>query len=75
MPEVLTAAGFGVHNYHNDCGCWAMGFGVIVFCLATGEWSIRQLDGTELSSGNSGPGELADMLSSIQRGRGAEPGT
>jgi hypothetical protein len=36
---------------------------VIVFCLATGEWSIRRLDGAELSNGNDGPNELWHAIS------------
>ena len=62
MPEVLTSAGFRVKKYRNVCGCWALGYGVIVFCLATGEWTIRRLDSSELSSGHGGPDELADAL-------------
>jgi hypothetical protein len=62
MAEVLTTAGFQVHEYRNVCGCCAVGFNMIVFCLATGEWSIRCLNGSELSSGNGGSSELAATL-------------
>ena len=35
IPAILTAAGFRVHKYRNVCGCWAVGSGLIAFCLAT----------------------------------------
>jgi hypothetical protein len=72
LPGVLNAAGFRVHEYRGASGCWAFGFGLIVFCLATGEWSIRRPDGTELCTGNSGPNELADALRAAQTGVGVE---
>jgi hypothetical protein len=72
MAEVLTTAGFQVHEYRNVSGCCALGFNVIVFCLATGEWSIRRLNGSELASGNGGSSELAAKLGVAEIGSGME---